>query len=258
LWEVFWPLFPAIVLAKGILQIKAYQLLLCNGGVWLISILAGAFFLLFYGVKLSPRQKQKMPGKKHMRDLWAALWPIAIVIFLFAAFNLTPAAGAFVAVVMFSFVHKFGFKRVIWYLRSTLKDELVVLIFAALFYKLVLQSSGAVSEVVGFFDSINLHPYIVIFLLPFMVGYLTGITSAAVAIAFPFITAYTGTGADIQLNMVLLAFTGVLSSFLMTPVHLCLVLSAGYFETTIFKILRIILPAVVVTAAGGIMLAVLL
>jgi hypothetical protein len=91
---------------------------------------------------------------------------------------------------------------------------------------------------------------LIIFLLPFLVGFLSGVTMPTVAITFPFLKAFIGTGAETEMPLVTLAFAGVMCGLFITPAHLCLPLSAAYFQTPLSKIIaQLIAPAIFVGVA---------
>jgi hypothetical protein len=112
-----------------------------------------------------------------------------------------------------------------------------------------LEAGGAIGDVVGFFQDVHLPPVLIIFLLPFVVGFLSGVTMPTVAMTFPFLAAFIGTGEDAKMPLATLGFAGLMCGLFLTPVHLCLPLSAAYFQTSLSKIIaRLILPAVVTAA----------
>jgi len=77
-----------------------------------------------------------------------------------------------------------------------------------------------------------------------------------VAITFPFIAPFIGTGQEAKVGLETLAFSGLACGLLLTPVHLCLVLSASYFETSLTKIILKLLGPVFFVAAAGVLMAV--
>jgi hypothetical protein len=93
---------------------------------------------------------------------------------------------------------------------------------------------------------------LLLFLLPMLVSFATGVTTPTVAITYPFLIAFIGTGADAKMGLETLAFSGLLFGLWVTPVHLCLSLSASYFQTSLLKIiLKTLLPATGVALAGA-------
>jgi len=123
--------------------------------------------------------------------------------------------------------------------------ELVLLVLGALLFKAVLESAGAVPQVVDFLGATPLPGGVIVFFLPFLVAFLTGVTTATVAITFPFLRAYIGTGAEADIGLEVLAFAGVLCGLLLTPVHLCLALSCEYFDASFGRIIRYLIGPVV-------------
>ncbi len=96
-----------------------------------------------------------------------------------------------------------------------------------------------------------------IFLLPMMVAFLTGLTLPTVAITFPFLIPFIGVGQEAKIALETLAFSGLVCGLLITPVHLCLALSTSYFETPLSKIILKILGPVFFIAAAGVTMALL-
>jgi hypothetical protein len=133
---------------------------------------------------------------------------------------------------------------------------MVLLVFGALFFKLNLQASGAIGSVVEFLTGAHFPPILLLFLLPFLVSFSTGVTVPTVAITYPFLIAFIGTGSEARMGLECLAFSGLLFGLWLTPVHLCLSLSASFFQTSLLKIIiKLLLPTTAV-AVTGVMLAV--
>ncbi|MBN1124346.1 MAG: DUF401 family protein [Sedimentisphaerales bacterium] len=251
-WEPVWPLFPAVPLAQKILGISAISLLSRNILLPVFGITAGIVFLLLAGIP--PRQPNAEPHPRPvhaLRDFTHAFWPIVLAGFLYTTWNIPPAIGIFIAIFGLFFLHRIP--RHCWWplFKAGIELEFVLLVLAALYFKTNLQAAGAVPQVVQFLGEIHIPPMIIIFILPFLVAFLTGVTMPTVAITFPFLATYIGTGAEAKIGLETLAFSGILCGLLVTPVHLCLALSCTYFETPIGKIIaKLLIPTVVIALAG--------
>jgi hypothetical protein len=110
--------------------------------------------------------------------------------------------------------------------------------------------------VVEFLTSIHVPPPLLAFMLPALVGFATGVTMPTVAMTYPFLIGFIGTGAEAKMGLEALAFSGLLFSLWLTPVHLCITLSASYFNTSLLKIITKLIPPAVGVAVAGIVLAV--
>jgi len=255
-WEPVWPLFPAVPLIQSLLGISAltlfcYHIMLTGAG-----ILVGVIVLLMFGIP--PKRPEHEPAKRHvsyhLKDFFHAFWPIVFTAGLYVALDVPPAIGIFLAIIGLLAMHRVPFRRWSAVFKAAREPDMVLLIFGALFFKLNLEASGAIGSVVDFLISSHVPPHVLLFLLPMLVGFTTGVTMPTVAITYPFLIAFIGTGPDVKMGLETLAFSGLLFGLWVTPVHLCLPLSASYFQTSLLKIIiKMVLPAIGVAVAGALM-----
>ena len=242
-WEPIWPLFPAIPLIQGILGVSVRSIIACNAILWAAGTIGGVIFLLIGSM---PPKSEHVVAKrsigKNLKDFAHAFWPIVLATGLYAAFELPPAIGVLVAVIAFLILHRVKRKDWIKLFKTAGKFDFVLLIFGAVFFKFALQASSAINEAVTFLNESNVPPSVVVFLLPFIVAVLTGITAVTVAITFPFLAGLIGTGDSANMPLEVLAFAGVMTGLYITPIHLCLPLSSAYFETPLGKIIARLIP----------------
>ena len=255
-WEPVWPLFPVVPFIQSLLGISAltlfcYHIVLSGAG-----IVGGVIVLLMFGIP--PKRPEHRQVKRHishnMCDFLHAFWPIAFTAVLYIAFDLPPAVGVFLAIIGLLMIHKVPFKRWLSVFKAAREPDMVLLIFGALFFKLNLETSGAIGSVVEFLTSAHVPPHLLLFGLPMLVCFTTGVTMPTVAITYPFLIAFIGTGSEARMGLEGLAFSGLLFGLWLTPVHLCLALSASYFQTSLLKIIfKLLLPTAGVAITGILM-----
>jgi len=257
-WETVWPLFPAVPLIQGMLGISAFALISHNIAIMLLGTLGGLIFLLLPAIP--PRSHKDLSGSgfvTNLRGFAHAFWPIAMVAVLYAAVNIPPAIGLLLAILIFLLFHKVALSRWASIFKSGLEPDFALLILGALLFKLNLEAGAAIPAVVQFLSQMNVPKHVVIFFLPLLVAYLTGVTMPTVAITFPFLAPFIGAGEQAKVGLQTLAFSGLVCGLLATPVHLCLALSASYFEAPLLRILLSLLGPIVFVAAAGVLVAVL-
>jgi len=257
-WETVWPLFPAVPLIQGMLGISAFALISHNIAIMLLGTLGGLIFLLLPAIP--PRSHKDLSGSgfvTNLRGFAHAFWPIAMVAVLYAAVNIPPAIGLLLAILIFLLFHKVALSRWASIFKSGLEPDFALLILGALLFKLNLEAGAAIPAVVQFLSQMNVPKHVVIFFLPLLVAYLTGVTMPTVAITFPFLAPFIGAGEQAKVGLQTLAFSGLVCGLLATPVHLCLALSASYFEAPLLRILLKVLGPIVFVAAAGVLVAVL-
>ncbi|OGV62365.1 MAG: hypothetical protein A3K19_15950 [Lentisphaerae bacterium RIFOXYB12_FULL_65_16] len=255
--ESLWPLFPAVPLVQVMLQIPPGRLLAWNLLIGLSGMIGGTVFLLLAGFP----KATDTPGPGgvallgSLRDFGHALWPIAFTAILYAAFNVPAAIGILVAILAYLLFHRVPRQRWRPIFLSSMEWDFALLILGALLYKLNLDAAHAVADIAAFLSSHQVPVPVLVFGLPFLVGYVTGVTMPSVAMTFPLLKAFMGEGPSVHMGLEVLAFAGVICGLLLTPVHLCLALSASYFEAPLGRILRLVLPPTLVVAAAAFALA---
>jgi len=252
-WEPVWPLFPAVPLIQSMLAVSAarligHHLILTGAGIF-----GGVVFLLLAGIP--PRRAEHMEAhaglKAHLLDFVHVFWPIVLTAVLYVQFHVPPALGILLAIVGLLLLHRVEWRRWPGIFKAAKEPDMVLLLFGALWFKLNLEAGGAVGDVVQFFDQMHMPPRLVVFLLPMLVAASTGVTMGTVAITYPFLMSYFGTGSGAQMGMETLAFAGVVFGLMISPIHLCLALSASYFKTPLVQIILKVLPAALCVAGAG-------
>ncbi|MHC4573594.1 MAG: DUF401 family protein [Planctomycetota bacterium] len=255
-WETVWPLFPAVPLVQSMFGISAVALVSHNIAITIAGTLGGVVFLLLAGIP--PKDLGKKTGTSfagNLRNFVHAFWPIAMVAALYAGLNVSPAIGILLAVIIFLALNRVPLGRWPGILKSGIEPDFALLVLGALLFKLNLEAGRAIPDVVDFLTQINVPKYALIFFLPMLVSFLTGVTMPTVAITFPFLMPFIGTGDQANLALETLAFSGLICGLLITPVHLCLALSASYFEAPFTKIVTKLFGPVIFVAAAGILMA---
>jgi len=258
-WEPVWPLFPAVPLIQHILGVSAAALVGHHLALTFAGIVGGVVFLLLFGIPA--RQAEHMEARagirSHAKDFVHAFWPIVFTVVLYVGLGVPPAIGIFLSIIGLLLLHRVGLRRWPGIFRAAKEPDMALLLFGALWFKLNLETSGAVADVVGFFDQMSMPPLVVVFLLPFLVSFSTGVTTPTVAITYPFLMPFIQQGDSIRMNVETLAFAGVVFGLMISPIHLCLALSASYFDAPLLRIILKVLPAALCVAAAGFAMATL-
>jgi uncharacterized protein len=104
----------------------------------------------------------------------------------------------------------------------------------------VLEATGAAAEIAANLTSLGIPAFFVLIILPFVIAMSTGMTMAYVGITFPILLTYFSTG-DFPMIAFMLAYAGGYAGIMLSPVHLCLVLTARYYRAELSGIYRLLL-----------------
>src|SRR5512143_418213 len=246
IWEYISPLYPGVVLAAAVTKTPINKLLLSQLPLPLAVIGVGVF-LGFRGMK-----EQTVAGKRDINEikaLFVTLLPITISIVLVVVFKIPLApAMASIVIAMFAFF-RYSTKEVLTTLREGISINVMLMVVGIMVFKGMLDATGAIEALPVFFRQSGLPTGLVLFILPFIVGLLTGLTVAFVGTTFPIITAMMGGSPD--LGAITFAFASGFAGVMLSPTHLCLLLTIRYFNADIARTYRLMyLPVFLVFTAG--------
>jgi hypothetical protein len=128
-------------------------------------------------------------------------------------------------------------------------------IMGVMIFKHVLEDAGAVQQIPAALSTFGLPPMLVAYVVPMIVGLLTGTAPAALALSVPLVapllSSPTVNGGELNLDSAVWLYVANFSGILLSPLHLCLALTREYFGASWGLLYRRLVPAVafVVSAA---------
>jgi len=255
IWEYWWPLYPGILLATALARIDLWRLVFAALPLTLVAVLAGYWPLR--GVMEQSAGQLKGAAPKSLGSFLVLLAPIALVIFgglglgivlpIGMPTKLQPVAkelGLIIALILaIGWIWKknqMAWRRRWEIIRQPAMLKMLYMVAAILIFKGVLEDSGAVAQlsVEMLEHHIPLMPICMV--LPFLVGGIAGITIAFVGTTFPIIISLVQSMGEIHLMVpyLTLALACGFMGVLLSPLHLCLLLSNEYFETAPIPVYR--------------------
>lgn len=244
-WEFVLPLYPGILLASAVSNIPLYHLIKANA-VYAFLLIVTGFLFAMRGIEKSSHKtthessKTEQARQRALKKELASFLPIVAVLALVVFLHMELHYALLVAIVPLLVLYRYRPKDIIRVTRHGFALDVIIMIFGIMLFKETMEASGAVNNLSIFFVQQHIPLLPVICLLPFMTGMLTGITVGFVGSTFPLLISMTG-GAT--LAHISLAFAAGFIGVLLSPVHLCLVLTKEYFKADMWGIYRKILPA---------------
>lgn len=258
IWEYWWPLYPGILLATVLADVNLALLVSVMCPLTVISISFG-----YITLKKSKAGKDGTARPKgSIKPFGIELMPILIVIvpglimgllisWLWPQVNIGKEIGLIIALlVAVNWVARKNHLSLRRLLKLSANRELlkmVYMIFAILIFKEILEDSGAVNLISEELIHFNIPVFIITILLPLLVGVITGITVAFVGSTFPILIPLIHSldpGAS-MMPYVMLAMTCGFAGVLISPLHLCLILSNQYFKADMKAVYRLLwLPCI--------------
>lgn len=235
--EFFWPVYPAMYLLSSLTNTPLGTISLRLLPLFLVSFLTGWIYLNGFTL---PRI-----NRMSMQD-WKKMWPILIILstgFMILVFKLDGwlallIASSFYAVLKMKFVPKA-------LIQGLKKMDIVPILLVVFLYKHSMIDLGIGQKMNGELSQAGLSVLVISIIVPLVIGMSTGLTSAAVGVYLPVLL---GMGAN---KLAVVAYIFSVIGVLLSPVHLCLVLTCEYFKVDFTAVLkRIFVPIVVVSVAA--------
>lgn len=243
IFEFSSPLVPGMILACGIAGVKIGDLIVHLGWLTIVAFLLG-WFAMVRGLKETDTEKKTITveeAKRHNLDFFLALTPVIANVILMVAFGLQ-ASVAMVIVVVAMIPILMALNRYV-----SIKDifigaldyKMFANVISILLFIALLDTTGVLGQLVAAFEASPLPVPVIIGILSFIIGLLTGVSQGHVAIMMPIVAGLSM--GDLDLVGVAMVF-GV-GGQMITPTHLCLTITVDYFKSDFFKTLKPVLKA---------------
>lgn len=248
IWEYVSPLYPGIILASGITGLSTQTLFVVNLPYAVAVVVLGAFFC-FRGIgRLKSPHDDAGKGGEFLTFL-VMVSPIMLALSLVVIFRINPALSLGGAVVALYLFHRYTPAMIFKNLRESVSAKALFLVIGIMIFQEVLKVTGALDGISAFFAASGLPVYLILALIPFIAGLMTGLTIGYVGITFPLLLSLMG-GSTPSPGLVALAFGAGFAGVMLSPIHLCYVLTCEYFQADITKVYhRLFIPSALVLSA---------
>jgi len=270
IWEYAWPLYPGLVLAAGLAKVNLNTLALIQSPLTVISALIGAALIL-PGIRISDTQAHKGSFRALIR-MFHLISPIILIILLFVAFQLDMliciSAGLTLSVFNIITSKKLKLIEILKVIFARLSVyQMIFVVICVLIFTGIMRASTLIPELSRLFTNGSngqvpfVYMTVTIVCLPFIIGLLTGLTVGFVGITFPLIFSTIVPGGMDVMPMAVLAYVSGVTGVMLSPFHLCLVLTNQYYNSSFKKVYKTLIPVsltVMALAVAGVLLYVLL
>lgn len=265
IWEYWWPLYPGVLLTTALAGLDFWRFVGFMVPLSAVAILAGIWPLRAELLRKSDSPAMDLRLKPFLWELAPVLLVVIPGIGLGGLFSSLPLPGfipvkeaglviaLIVAIAWVWTVNRMPAADRWAILKKRELLKMVYMVAGILVFQEILKDSRAVTllseELLRW--RIPLMPITV--LLPFLVGGVAGITIAFVGTTFPILISLVRTfgEGDMMLAYMMLGMVGGFSGVLLSPLHLCLLLSNSYFGTRLRPMYRFLWPPCVSLVAAG-------
>ena len=241
IFEFSSPIIPGMIMACSIAEVAFGEFLRHLAWVTVLAFSVG-WFVLIRPIKISKTVSPKESAQEIFRErqgMLLAFLPITAIFFIVVFFGLNASISTFLVVCAMYFVLKFfkryvGLKEIFF---GAFDWKMSLNICCILYFIQILEVTNVLLEIVLEFQNSPLPIPVIIACVSFIIGILTGMSQGHVAIVMPIVAAISAG----NLNLAGIAMAFGVAGQMLTPTHVCLIVTIDYFKTDLLKTLKPIL-----------------
>jgi len=270
IWEYWWPLFPGVLLAMEISGIEIWRFILLQFPLGLLSAGLGYLFLL----RRVPTRDRLEPRPPAHGPILPLLTPIGVVVLVYALVMTTCPVCARISrylpmglgllVAMFVLQLLRPLDRAAWrkILLSPHPIGLALLVAVLRVYGAFIEAELPGGELLVArmrveIDALGVPLVAMIMLMPFLCGISTGIAIGFVGGGFPIVLSLIGEdpAMAVRLSTVMLAYGAGHMGQMLSPIHVCLLVTNEHFKTGLMRSLWRLVPLALAMLLGTFLLS---
>jgi len=238
LWFIY-PLSSPLILAASLTGVSLYSLIL-------IQFLPLLLYLLL-GYLVSIRKIEDDRGGENHRDAKTLLSipvnmaPIVLVVLL-NILGVDMAAALAIGVAFVLVMNRVKPRRAALLLRRGFDWRLPFAIIGVICFRYMIEASGAVSTVLPYIEATGLPTTLLLIAIAWAVGLATAMPTAGIAIIIPIAMVMAGNLTPILTSVIYLT---MIFSYLVSPMHLCLILTVEYYKAGLHTVYQRLIPTAV-------------
>ncbi|MBN1856031.1 MAG: DUF401 family protein [Dehalococcoidia bacterium] len=249
LCEFATPVYPGVIMAGVFLAMPLSTVLLHLAPIWILMLASGAL-LSWRILRDSPASDKKgAPRSNVLRELARSAWPVALV-FLLVVLGMDAAPAFMVTVLALILQQRLSVPEIKSGFAYGFNLKIIFLLCAVMVFKSVVEASGAAQALFDEMQAFGMPEVVVLIALPMLIGFSTGLSSAMVGISIPLVMPFIIAGDTFNGWAFLVAYGAGGLGYLLSPLHLCLILSAEYFHARLLDVYRYLLPPAAVVLTG--------
>jgi integral membrane protein (TIGR00529 family) len=248
IWESSLPVYPAIIATSVILSVQLSSVTLTLLPMTALVIALGA--ISSYRI-LKPSKayetKERTSKKSIVYNLLRTSWPILLIVVLVLV-GLDAVIAFPLALVLLACQQRAKWPELKIALKYGADLQILFLLYAIMLFKATIEGAEAAYTLFSDMQYIGMPTPVLLALLPFLMGFATGISMGFVGISLPLLVPFITLGSQVNSYALMLAYMSGYVGVLLSPLHLCLILSTEYFKASFAKVYKLILPPLLAIA----------
>jgi integral membrane protein (TIGR00529 family) len=249
IWEASLPVYPAVIATSVILSVQlSYVTLTLLPMTVLVAVLGT---ISSYRMLRSSKRFEKGESTSKgsiVRNLLRTSWPILLIVGLVLA-GLDAVIVFPLALLLLACQQRARWPELKIALKYGADVQILFLLYAVMLFKTTIEGAGAAYTLFSNMQHIGMPTLVLLAFLPFLIGFATGISMGFVGISLPLLVPFITLGSQVNSSALILAYISGYVGVLLSPLHLCLMLSTQYFKASFTRVYKLMLPPLLATEA---------
>ena len=265
IWEYWLPLYAGVILSVQITGLEIWQLAAINFPITVFSIIGGYLLLLrkLDTPEVKTAQGKKLPVLVHLIPIITIVVCYAVISIVFPGLKdvskyLPMGFSILIAMITTQIRRPISFKAWMGILLSRKIFDMVLIVGVISLYSAFIEAelpdgSHLIERLRNELSVSGVPPLILIMLLPLISGFATGIAIGFVGASFPIVISIIGPdpALPLLLSTVSIAYASGHVGQLLSPVHVCNIVTNRFFKTDLVKTTSKLLPLCLFVFAGA-------
>jgi len=247
LWEFSMPTYTTIIITSILLGVSMLSVVRTLAPMTGISIICGGI-VSYWILRNKGYKTEGASPLKIAASFIKSAWPILLLVPTILL-GLNPMIVFPVTLLLLALQQRVNGQEIWKALKYGLNYKILFLLYSVMLFKVIIEEADAAGSLILDMQAIGLPPVLILAFLPLLIGIATGISMAFVGIALPLLLPYIVLDSGISGPALLLAFTSGMMGILVSPLHLCLILSSEYFGAKLSSVYKYVIPPVLAIEA---------
>lgn len=253
IWFPVYPISSSILIMADLADVNMYALIVTHLVVFFAMIFIG--FILLRKIVINDeidRFQRKSSVDRNAKGFLFLLPPVVPLCFSVLSFagilSLFPSfiIGVLFSIVLLYFLSDVSFDRYKKFLKNGLTWKLAAVILGIMLFREIFSVSGANQAIFSILQQLPIPILLVIIAFPFILGILTGYLLSGITLSYILVSPLFQAISMDTLGLVSILFISGFIGYLISPIHLCNVLSSEYLKTDTTRMYNIFIPSALI------------
>jgi len=243
-WPLIFPLTPSIILAATLSNISLNSLLLIQIPTFLAFVIIGYLMLRRF-----IKEKKNKRGYFDLKETIIILSPILLsllIFFMLSAFFKTETYSSMcialsLGLILIFFISNIDHKDIPRILKGGFSLKLVLAIFGIMVFRNIVVASKSLESLSPLLQNNSYHPLLMLSIIPLLLGTVIGNNLLAIGLNFVLVSSILSS--NICVPVVSVLYVASFVGYLISPLHLCTIVSGEYFKTGLIELYKYLIPS---------------